>query len=96
MKDCVAWGVAPANVLSAFARSHCKQRLVFVDFKALCGKWRLLDLIVSSGWFLWTSKLCVAMAFAGAPFPCCLSSAFSSSGGRRTLQGRRQQKRSSM
>jgi hypothetical protein len=33
---------------------------------------RLLDLIVSSGWFLRSSKPCVAMAFAGAPFPCCL------------------------
>jgi hypothetical protein len=37
---------------------------------------RLLDLVVSSGWFLRSSKPCVAMAFAGAPFPYCLSSAF--------------------
>jgi hypothetical protein len=36
---------------------------------------RLLDLVVSSGWFLRSSKPCVAMTFAGAPFPCCLSSA---------------------
>jgi hypothetical protein len=37
---------------------------------------RLLDLVVSSGWFLRSSKPCVTMAFAGAPFPCCLSIAF--------------------
>jgi hypothetical protein len=37
---------------------------------------RLLDLVVRSGWFLRSSKPCVAMVFAGAPFPCCLSSAF--------------------
>jgi hypothetical protein len=37
---------------------------------------RLLDLVVSSGWFLRSSKPCVSMTFAGAPFPCCLSSAF--------------------
>jgi hypothetical protein len=36
----------------------------------------LLDLVVSSEWFLRSSKLCVAMAFADVPFPCCLSSAF--------------------
>jgi hypothetical protein len=37
---------------------------------------RLLDLVVRSGWFLRSSKPCVAMTFAGATFPCCLSSAF--------------------
>jgi hypothetical protein len=36
----------------------------------------LLDLVVSNRWFLRSSKSCVVMAFAGAPFPCCLSSAF--------------------
>jgi hypothetical protein len=36
----------------------------------------LLDLVVRSGWFLRSSKPCVAMTFAGATFPCCLSSAF--------------------
>jgi hypothetical protein len=33
----VAWGVALADVLSTFARSRCKQRVVFAVFKALCG-----------------------------------------------------------
>jgi hypothetical protein len=33
---CVAWGDAPTDVLLAVARSHCKQRVVFVMFKALC------------------------------------------------------------
>ena len=33
---------------------------------------RLLDLIVSSKWFLRSSKPCVTMAFAGVPFPYCL------------------------
>jgi hypothetical protein len=37
---------------------------------------RLLDLIVSSGWFLRSSKPCVVMVYEGASFPCCLSSAF--------------------
>jgi hypothetical protein len=37
---------------------------------------RLLDLVVSSEWFLRSSKPCVTIAFAGVPFPCCLSSAF--------------------
>jgi hypothetical protein len=50
---------------------------------------RLLDLVVSNRWFLRSSKPCVAMAIVGAPFPCCLPKAFSSSSGRRTLQGRR-------
>jgi hypothetical protein len=54
----------------------------------------LLDLVVSSEWCLRSSKPCVtisnlwflrsskpyvAMAFAGAPFSCCLSSVFSCS-----------------
>jgi hypothetical protein len=43
---------------------------------------RLLDLVVSSGCFLRSSKLCVAMAFADATFHYCFSSVFSSSGGR--------------
>jgi hypothetical protein len=37
LQACVAWGVAPTNVLLAFARSRCKQRVVFAVFKALCG-----------------------------------------------------------
>jgi hypothetical protein len=37
---------------------------------------RLLDLVVSNMWFLRSSNPCVAMVFAGAPFPCYLSSAF--------------------
>ena len=37
---------------------------------------QLLDLIVSSEWFLRSSKSCVVMAFAGVPFPCCLFSVF--------------------
>jgi len=37
LQACVAWSVPPADVLSAVARSHCKQRVVFVVFKALCG-----------------------------------------------------------
>jgi hypothetical protein len=37
LQACVAWGVAPADVLSAFARSCCTQRVVFAFFKALCG-----------------------------------------------------------
>jgi hypothetical protein len=35
---------------------------------------RLLDLVVSSEWILQSSKPCMAMAFAGTPFLCCLSS----------------------
>ena len=34
LQACVAWGVPPADVLSAVARSHCKQRVVFAVFKA--------------------------------------------------------------
>ena len=37
---------------------------------------RLLDLIVSSEWFLWSSKPFVAMIFAGISFPYCLFSVF--------------------
>jgi hypothetical protein len=37
---------------------------------------RLVDLVVSSEWFLRSLDLCVAMSFAGVPFPCCLSSVF--------------------
>jgi hypothetical protein len=37
LKACVAWGVAPADVFSAFARSRCKQQVVLAVFKALCG-----------------------------------------------------------
>jgi hypothetical protein len=62
LQTCVAWGVAPTYVFSAFARFHCKQRVVFRS-----------------------SKPCVAMAFAGAPFS---SMHFSSYEGRRTLEGR--------
>jgi hypothetical protein len=36
----------------------------------------LLDLVVCSKLFLRSSKSCVAMAFADATFPCCLSGAF--------------------
>ena len=37
LQACVAWGVPPADVLSAVARSRCKQRVVFAVFKSLCG-----------------------------------------------------------
>ena len=37
LQACVAWGVPPADVLSAVARSRCKQRVVFAILKALCG-----------------------------------------------------------
>jgi hypothetical protein len=37
LQACVAWGVAPADVLSTFARSRCKQQVVFAVFKTLCG-----------------------------------------------------------
>jgi hypothetical protein len=37
LQACVAWGIAPADVLLAFARSRCKQRVIFAVFKALCG-----------------------------------------------------------
>jgi len=39
VKDCKSplLGVFPANVFSVFARSHCKQQVVIVVFKALCG-----------------------------------------------------------
>ena len=37
LQACFAWGVPPADVLSAVARSRCKQRVVFAVFKALCG-----------------------------------------------------------
>ena len=37
---------------------------------------RLLNLVVSSEWFLWSSKPCVAMAFAGVSFSYCIFSVF--------------------
>ena len=37
LQACVAWGVSLADVLSAAARSRCRQRVVFAVFKALCG-----------------------------------------------------------
>ena len=37
LQACLAWGVPAADVLSAVARSRCKQRVVFAVFKALCG-----------------------------------------------------------
>jgi hypothetical protein len=37
LQACVAWGVAPADVLSALVRSRCKQQVVFAVFKSLCG-----------------------------------------------------------
>ena len=37
---------------------------------------RLLDLLASSEWFLRSSKPCVAMVFAGVPFPYCFFSIF--------------------
>ena len=37
LQACVVWSVPPADVLSAVARSRCKQRVVFAVFKALCG-----------------------------------------------------------
>jgi len=36
LQACIAWGVPPADVLSAIARSRCKQRVVFAVFKVLC------------------------------------------------------------
>jgi hypothetical protein len=37
LQACVAWGVAPADVLSAVARSRCQQRVDIAVFKALYG-----------------------------------------------------------
>ena len=37
---------------------------------------RLLDLLASSEWFLRSSKPCVAIEFAGVPFPYCRFSVF--------------------
>ena len=37
LQTCVARGVPPADVLSAIARSRCKQRVVFAVIKALYG-----------------------------------------------------------
>ena len=36
LQACIAWDVPPADVLSAVARSRCKQRVIFAVFKALC------------------------------------------------------------
>ena len=36
LQACICWGVPPADILSAVARSRCKQRVVFAVFKALC------------------------------------------------------------
>jgi hypothetical protein len=55
--------------------TDCKPVLLGVLPQLMMFFQRLLDLVVSSGWFLRSSKPCVAMTFAGAPFPCCLSSA---------------------
>jgi hypothetical protein len=53
----------------------CKTTLLGVLLQSMLFQ-RLLDIIVSSDWFLRSSEPCVVMAFAGAPFPCFLSSAF--------------------
>jgi hypothetical protein len=37
LQACVAWGVAPADVLLAVARSRCQQRVDIAVFKALYG-----------------------------------------------------------
>jgi len=37
LQACVAWGVPLSDVLSAIARSSCKQQVVFAVYKALCG-----------------------------------------------------------
>ena len=53
--------------LSVLVAKDCKSALLEV-FPQPMFFLRLLDLIASSEWFLWSSKLCVAMAFAGVPF----------------------------
>jgi hypothetical protein len=45
LQACVAWSVATADVLSAFAISRCKQRVVFAVFKAFVWRWRLQVLL---------------------------------------------------
>ena len=52
---------------SVLVVNYCKPLLLEV-FPQPMFFLRLLDLIASSEWFLWSSKLCVAMAFAGVPF----------------------------
>jgi hypothetical protein len=52
---CVAWGVAPTDVFSTFARSRCKQWVVFAIFKVLLSSWHLA---VNDG----------ALALHGLPF----------------------------
>jgi len=66
--------------LSILVVKDCKSPLLGV-FPANVFFQCLLDLIASSKWLLWSSKLCVAMAFACVPYPCCHSIACSSSGG---------------
>jgi hypothetical protein len=37
LQACVSWGVSPADILSAIARSRCKQLVFFTVSEALCG-----------------------------------------------------------
>ncbi|CAL5059187.1 unnamed protein product [Urochloa decumbens] len=60
--------------LSGMAVKDCKLALRWVFPQPMFFQ-RLLDLVVSSEWFMRSSKP-LAMAFAGAPFPCCHFSAF--------------------
>jgi hypothetical protein len=53
----------------------CKPALFGVFPLPMFFQW-LLDLVVSSEWFLQSLKLCAVMAFAGVPFLCCISNAF--------------------
>jgi hypothetical protein len=60
---------------SILATKDCKPALLGVLPQPMFFQ-QLLDLVVSNEWFLRSSKPCVAMTFAGTPFPCYLSSAF--------------------
>ena len=60
---------------SVLVVKDCKPVLLGVSPQPMLFQ-QLLDLIVSSEWFLRSSKPCMAMMFAGVPFPYCLFSVF--------------------
>ena len=60
--------------LSVLVVKDCKSALLEVFPQSMFFQ-RLLNLVISSKWFLRSSKPCVAMAFACVPFSCCLCSA---------------------
>jgi hypothetical protein len=68
---------------SILVTKDCMSAFISVLLKPMFFRW-LLNLVVSGEWFLRSSKLCLVMTFACAPFSWCLSSAIS--GGQRSIK----------